>query len=271
MNWQTHFGSDSSIAAVQQKLNSFGANPVLVVDGEMGAKTIAAITQFQKDHNLTVDGKLGPETLAALGLSSGAIATELADKSTPMQSADVAKAINAGFIKVVGRVPTPDELNLLVSQTAFETNNFGRGIHNYNFGNKKFSSGDPHYQYFTCTEVIDGKTVTFNPPSVQCKFAAYANPTQSGEAFVSLIKNRSVWWNGLLTGDVTKYIAALKSGGYFSGDLTDYTKGVQKFFNEFEELAEQYAVPVGIGLGAITAIGGIALGAWYLWSKHHGV
>lgn len=36
------------------------------LDGEFGAKTEAAVRQFQADHGLTVDGEVGPDTWAAL-------------------------------------------------------------------------------------------------------------------------------------------------------------------------------------------------------------
>ena len=44
------------LAAVQAKLNSLGANPQLVVDGQNGPKTIAAVKAFQNAKGLTADG-----------------------------------------------------------------------------------------------------------------------------------------------------------------------------------------------------------------------
>ncbi|MBP6908772.1 MAG: peptidoglycan-binding protein, partial [Candidatus Pacebacteria bacterium] len=40
--------------------------PNLVVDGKIGAKSIAAVKAFQAMKNLVVDGKIGPMTRAAL-------------------------------------------------------------------------------------------------------------------------------------------------------------------------------------------------------------
>jgi lysozyme len=56
-----------SIQWVQMRLNADGADPQLVVDGDLGPSTSAAIKAFQADHNLVPDGVVGPLTLAALG------------------------------------------------------------------------------------------------------------------------------------------------------------------------------------------------------------
>jgi hypothetical protein len=55
-----------SVAWVQDKLNEKGTNPPLIVDGDRGPRTVAAIKTFQGSHNLTTDGIVGPETMAAL-------------------------------------------------------------------------------------------------------------------------------------------------------------------------------------------------------------
>lgn len=56
---------------IQSKLNSLGmATPPLVVDGNFGPKSEAALLQFQKAHNLHASGKVDPSTLIALGLGN---------------------------------------------------------------------------------------------------------------------------------------------------------------------------------------------------------
>jgi len=272
MNWRIHFGLDTNTAkAVQQKLNELGASPPLAVDGELGPASKAAISAYQAAHGLTVDGIAGPMTLASMGIKGGPgiptkPATELPDRSTPMAAADVAKAISGGYQKVIGKVPTPEQLNLLVSQSAFETGNFGKAVHNYNFGNKKYSAEDPYFQYFRCNEVIDGVNTWYDPPSHQCKFSAYADPTSAGAAFVSLIYNRPTWWGGLQTGDPVAYADALKAGGYFTGDASAYAAGLSRYFNDYVAIAKQYAVPISIGLGG-WLVATIAGGLVYLLLK----
>lgn len=55
-----------AVRAVQSRLVEFGHH--VVVDGEFGEQTLAAVEQFQRDRGLADDGRVGPKTWAALGL-----------------------------------------------------------------------------------------------------------------------------------------------------------------------------------------------------------
>jgi len=62
-------------AGLQAALNTLGfARPPLIVDGQIGPKSMAALMAFQRAHGLTADGKAGPDTTAAI---------EAALKATP--------------------------------------------------------------------------------------------------------------------------------------------------------------------------------------------
>lgn len=54
------------VIRLQTALNKKGAH--LLVDGDFGRNTQAAVMAFQRDHDLIADGVVGPKTLAALGL-----------------------------------------------------------------------------------------------------------------------------------------------------------------------------------------------------------
>jgi len=54
-----------SIIGVQKALKNAGFNPG-PIDGKMGARTKAAIIEFQKANGLEPDGKVGPKTWARL-------------------------------------------------------------------------------------------------------------------------------------------------------------------------------------------------------------
>lgn len=57
----------SAVETLQKDLNDVGAaKPDLVVDGDFGAKTLAAVREFQKTHKLSIDGVVGPLTWGAL-------------------------------------------------------------------------------------------------------------------------------------------------------------------------------------------------------------
>lgn len=60
----------SEVRNIQSRLRSWGYN-VGAVDGIYGAKTEAAVKQFQRNNNLTPDGIAGPATLAKIGLPTG--------------------------------------------------------------------------------------------------------------------------------------------------------------------------------------------------------
>lgn len=52
------------VTQLQTRLNADGAT--LTVDGKFGPKTLAALINWQKSHNLTADGIVGASTRAAL-------------------------------------------------------------------------------------------------------------------------------------------------------------------------------------------------------------
>jgi hypothetical protein len=265
-----HVGFGADYAAIQAKLNSLGASPPLTVDGAWGPMSKAALVKYQTAHGLTADGIPGPITLGSLGLSGGTPGAsttpsgpsspvifkgQLPNKATPMTGEDVTKAISAGYRKIIGKNPTPGILNLLVSQAAFETGNFGKGIHNYNFGNKKFSSGDPYFQTFRCNEFINGVEVWDD----NCKFAAYDNPADAGAAFIKLLQGRPHWWAGLQSGDSTTFVQALSTQPkYFTGDPTVYLAGLNRYFIQYAALAQKYAGAASVGVGVFLALAGAA-------------
>lgn len=273
------FGSDNpSAVQVQHALNLAGASPPLTEDGDIGPLSLQAIKDFQSAHGLTVDGVAGPMTLGALGFSgaSGIGGTAprapaassgpvtqivLADKSTPLTAAQAAKAFSQAYQKVVGKVPAPEVLNLLISQSAFETGNWGKGIHNYNFGNAKASSHDKYVQYFRCSEVVNGVETFYDPPSNVCKFAAFPDAESGAVAYINLLKGRSNWWNGLHTGTVAGFVQGLTTQpAYFTADPNIYGAGLNRLFTQYATLATQWAVPIGIGVGMIAAfVGGVGI------------
>jgi murein L,D-transpeptidase YcbB/YkuD len=52
----------TTVKWIQISLNLLGANPKLVVDGDYGPATKAAVHKFQTDHGLVVDGWAGDAT-----------------------------------------------------------------------------------------------------------------------------------------------------------------------------------------------------------------
>lgn len=65
-------GDTPETKTIQQKLNQFGANPPLSVDGIYGPKTRAAVRHFQSAHELQDDGIVGPVTWNVMAMREAA-------------------------------------------------------------------------------------------------------------------------------------------------------------------------------------------------------
>lgn len=283
------FGSDhaafgADYAAIQAKLNQLGANPPLVVDGSWGPKSKAALIAYQSAHGLTADGIPGPITLGSLGLSGPAgtpsVPTgpvtmppssnfppgEVPNKMTPMTAEQASKAISDGYLLVTGKRPNAIILGLLIGQTALETGNWN-SIHNFNFGNKKWSSQDKNWQFFRCSEVVDGVETFYDPPHPACKFAAYGSAAEGAAAYIRLLQSRPHWWNGLQSGTVDGFIAGLTTRpAYFTANPTQYRNVLAERMSHYTALATKYAgAAMGIGVGILLAV--LGFGAFLFRKK----
>lgn len=198
---------------------------------------------------------VGSDRLALFGAEQ----IELPNKMTPMTADEVAKAISSAFTQLTGKKPSTKILALLLAQWALESGN-GKAIHNYNLSNIKRNSGDKYYQYFRCSEIIDGQEVFFDPPSSQCAFAAYQTPIEGAKAYIRILKKRPNWWNGLLTGDVVQFNTGLSTvPKFYTANPTQYLKVLQDRMAKYLPQAQKYGATI---VGSIfSAIFGIALGA----------
>jgi putative chitinase len=68
--WKTALGAANpaphSTVWLQASLNTLGADPTLVPDGQFGPLTANALTAFQQSHGLPADGKVSDATFAAI-------------------------------------------------------------------------------------------------------------------------------------------------------------------------------------------------------------
>jgi peptidoglycan hydrolase-like protein with peptidoglycan-binding domain len=249
-----------TVAELQSALNAHGASPPLVVDGSMGPKTHSAIASFQASHTLPATGQLDPVTLAGLGFQGATSVspghpgqTVLPSTNTPLSPADAAKALSAGYQKATGNVPTPDVLNLLLAQTALETASWTR-MPSYNFGGTKAQASDPYIQVFDTTEVVNGVTT----PMKQT-FGAYKTAADGAYAYVRTVLSRPNWAQGLHSGTPEGFVAGLSSPpAYFTADPSSYLSGLKNRASQYLAVAEQYAVPIGVGVAGIALVAGLA-------------
>lgn len=136
-------GSKSAdVSILQGELNKL--NYGLTIDGIFGAKTEAAVKDFQKKKGLTVDGIVGPKTWAALGVTSSNTNSKCIDPSV------IYKPLSVHVTK--GR-STPQYL--AIHFTAGSNSNAGRAQAVYNTFVARSASAD--------FAVDDRDMVQFNP------------------------------------------------------------------------------------------------------------
>lgn len=185
--------------------------------------------------------------------------SELADRKTPLTADEAAKAIAAGYRAVVGSTPSQKILALLIGQWALETGN-GQSIHNFNFGNVKFSSSrDTDWQFFRCWELVGGEKVYYDPPSNVCKFAAYRTPEDGARAFIETLKRRPHWWAGLQTGTPEGFVKGLTTApAYFTDNPATYMKNLVNRSEAFMQYAKKYGASATANfISALIVAGGV--------------
>ena len=138
----------SAVKALQNLLNQWGAN--LNVDGIYGAKTEAAVKDFQLTHKLTADGVVGPKTRAVLdplGLISeaGSAPVEEIRSSSDVENRIVEKLLASGL----NSYGTAGVIGNLKAESGLNPKNLNGN------GNKALGMSDSQY-----TEAVDSGVYT---------------------------------------------------------------------------------------------------------------
>lgn len=196
------------------------------------------------------------------------VPTELPNKMTPLGPDEAAKALSDGYKLVTGAAPNAKILGLLVAQTAFETGNW-KSLHNYNFGNAKASGSDPYFQYFRCSEIVNGKEIFYDPPSPTCKFAAHPNAAEGAAHYIRVLKNRTHWWAGLQSGTTAGFVEGLTTApAYFTANAGLYQRGLDSRLASFQDVVTKYgAAAAGAVVAVILILTGTAALAAYALEK----
>lgn len=170
----------------------------------------------------------------------GADAPTVPNVMTVLTPDEAGAALAAGYKRAVGAKPPADVLALLLGQWALETGN-GQFVHNYNFGNVKYHSGAPAKVYFRCNEIVNGVVVWYDPPAPQCAFAAYPSADAGAEAYIRILGKRAHWWEGLHTGNVAEFNAALStSPRYYTADPAAYLRLLKNRVDTYASIAKSY-------------------------------
>jgi len=195
------------------------------------------------------------------------VPTELPNKMTPLSSDAAAKALSDGYKLVTGTAPSAKILGLLVAQTAFETGNW-KSLHNYNFGNAKSGGQDPYFQYFRCSEIVNGKEIFYDPPSPVCRFKAYTNAADGAADYVRVLQKRPHWWAGLQTGTTAGFVQGLTtSPAYFTANAALYQRGLDSRLASFHAVVTKYGAAAGAVVAVILILTLTAAAAAYTLEK----
>jgi hypothetical protein len=174
--------------------------------------------------------------------------------ATPVTAQDLADALAAAWSSVLGTSPG-SAIQVLVAQSAFETGAW-KAVWNYNLGNVKYTSGT---DFFTMTASEGSGASTTMVPS---KWRSYPSLAEGASAWLTFMSNNySTALAYAQQGDVTDFVSALKSSGYFTGDLGQYTAGVQAYYAQYSSLSPSAAAATvqQVVLGTITEPAAVAV------------
>lgn len=140
----------------------------------------------------------------------------------PQSNLDPIREVAGELQTVAGRELPPEGLKILEAQAAHETGD-GKHLPNNNaFGHK--ASGGATGAALMTTEG-EGKEAR----RVRQNFATYGSLLESVTDHVDLLKRKYPdAWRALELGDAPAYVAALKDGGYFTGNETEYLNGLMR-------------------------------------------
>jgi hypothetical protein len=195
-----------------------------------------------------------------------AVFVEARQVSIPFETAD--NVFTSALENVLGSEPPQKARAIALAKTALESGRWGAkgGLWNWNFGNIKAGPAyEGQFTAYKCNEILPGRgLVWFDPagelesrdgPIVgrvytvpdahpQCRFRAYAGPTDGAYEYVDFIAGGRFndAFAELLEGDVVGYVHALKLKGYFTADETVYRRGVEGLFKEFLKRLEGEAI-----------------------------
>lgn len=187
-------------------------------------------------------------------------------KRTPLSADQATQALATAYERLTGSKPTFPVLALLVGQSAFETGSW-TSFSNYNFAGIKAGSHELIQQLPT-TEVINGVSVKVYPPDPAANFAAYESAADGAYEYLKLLQKRSHWWAGLLTGDLTQYVTALKTTpAYFTGDKNTYINGMARHIKDYTETIKAYSSSSVSNLVSSLLIAGVVTGGIIYGSK----
>ena len=176
-------------------------------------------------------------------------------KLTILDQRTAGDALKAAYKKVLNGIePDPNQMALMLAQSALETGNW-RKIYNYNFGNiKAGNSWAGNRTSFSCSEVIDGKEQHFKAGDPHAIFRAYANAELGAIDYLEVLLSNVNWRKGFLSGQPAEFVKWLTApddpstpryeGKYFTASPDRYLKTITSLFLKFGGNLEDKPKPV---------------------------
>jgi hypothetical protein len=157
---------------------------------------------------------------------------EVTKTLTPITARSLYAAIESLWPALIGGPFAPLAGVVLVAQSAQETGAWA-AVYNYNLGGQKYVPGTGEDFFWSTTTEGQGSSATV----VQARFAAFPSLAAGISNWLKLIHaHYPNAWAAAMAGDPSSFVAALKAGGYFTGNLASYTSRVVGFFNQWRAM-----------------------------------
>jgi hypothetical protein len=152
---------------------------------------------------------------------------------TDVSESQVAQAIIEAWKELFKKEPSKDQVSLILAQNSLETGN-RKSMWNYNIGNIKGNPKDnssSDFFYLKAPEQISPG----NWKNLDMAFRAYPTLKDGVIDYIKLLSTSSRYsdaWKHILNPDPVAFSKALKKGGYYTANESDYTKLLSSLFNQ---------------------------------------
>lgn len=164
---------------------------------------------------------------------------------TEASETQMAQAIMEAWNDLFHSMPSKEQVSLILAQNALETGG-RKSMWNNNVGNIKASTSGP-YDYF----YLRGPEQTSPGHWEQLRMAFRSYPTlkEGVKDYLNLLSKNKRYasaWSHIQNPDPVAFSKALKEGGYYTGNESDYTRNVSQLYNKFNK-SQSYEVAKNTG------------------------
>ncbi len=154
---------------------------------------------------------------------------------TEASDTQMAQAVLEAWGDLFKKVPSKEQVSLVLAQNALETGRDRKSMWNFNVGNIKANQKGP-YDYFYLRgpeQTAPGKW-----EQLRMSFRAYPNLKEGVKDYLTLLSTAGRYapaWKHILNPDPAAFSKALKAGGYYTANEEAYTKGLTGLYNQFSK------------------------------------